>query len=265
MRTRLWSDTPQGLVRAVLCLVAAIFTSWQAPADGAGWPVEWSMGNLHFHADYDPGQDAARWKELRDLRTDIARDLGIQISDDPIHVILFAAKSDYERYLATYFPGVPSRRAMFIKRRGPGMVFAFANPEMEIDLRHEMTHALLNASLPYVPLWLDEGLAEYFERPREQRGERSQLGLANDLKTLFGRVPAIEDLEAVEDLAHMRPTHYRAAWSWVHFMLHESEQSRKVLHRFLADIQSGFPPGPLSRRVAAEIPGSSQRYLTHFR
>ncbi|GIT30210.1 MAG: hypothetical protein Ct9H300mP1_22560 [Planctomycetaceae bacterium] len=31
------------------------------------------------------------------------------------------------------------------------------------DLRHEFTHGVLHSSLKRVPLWLDEGLAEYFE------------------------------------------------------------------------------------------------------
>jgi hypothetical protein len=43
------------------------------------------------------------------------------------------------------------------------MVFAYRGEDFETDLRHECTHALLNAALPVVPLWLDEGLAEYFE------------------------------------------------------------------------------------------------------
>ena len=38
------------------------------------------------------------------------------------------------------------------------------------DLRHEMTHAYLHAVVPNVPLWLDEGLAKYFELPRQQHG-----------------------------------------------------------------------------------------------
>ena len=46
---------------------------------------------------------------------------------------------------------------------------AYRNPEFGNDLRHECTHALLHAVLPAVPLWLDEGLAKYFEVQRASR------------------------------------------------------------------------------------------------
>ena len=36
-----------------------------------------------------------------------------------------------------------------------------------------MTHAILNASLRYVPIWLDEGLAKYFETPRGDRATQN--------------------------------------------------------------------------------------------
>ena len=44
--------------------------------------------------------------------------------------------------------------------------------ELAVDLRHETTHAVLHGLLPMVPLWLDEGLAEYFEAPEANRLQR---------------------------------------------------------------------------------------------
>ncbi len=32
------------------------------------------------------------------------------------------------------------------------------------DIRHELTHAILHQNLRFVPLWIDEGLAELLER-----------------------------------------------------------------------------------------------------
>ncbi len=232
---------------------------------GPRWPIEWSVENLHFHADYDPRPHSKVWEELPTLRQELADQLGIRINNETIHLILFAQANAYRGYMAKYFPDVPQRRALFIKRRGPGMVFAYANHGMDIDLRHETTHALLNASLTYVPLWLDEGLAEYFEIPPGQREQHHEHHKIVRLKTLLHQVPAITDLEAVEDLSQMRQGHYRDAWSWVHFLLHESDQSRGVLRRFLQDIQAGIPPGPLSRRMSAELPDARVRYLQHFR
>jgi hypothetical protein len=57
---------------------------------------------------------------------------------------------------------------------------------------------------------------------------------------------------------------YRDAWAWVHFLLHESDQSRRVLRGFLRELQAHSPPGSLARRIAAEIPDHPRRFLDHF-
>ena len=68
-----------------------------------------------------------------------------------------------------WYPRVPYRRALFVKSGSRGRVFAYEHEDLAVDVRHESTHALLHASLPMVPLWLDEGLAEYFEVAESQR------------------------------------------------------------------------------------------------
>lgn len=203
--------------------------------------------------------------DLQQLRQDIQKALGIEVAREPIHLILFATSGRYRSYLREHFPGIPDRRALFIKRRGPGMVFAYDSHEMDVDLRHETTHAMLNASLPYVPLWLDEGLAEYFEVTAGERREGSSHMKMVRLRTLLGQVPDLTTLENLSDLSAMGAGEYRDAWSWVHFLLHESEEARAVLVAFLRDLQAQSPPGPFSRRIAAELPDYHKRYLKHFR
>ena len=50
------------------------------------------------------------------------------------------------------------------------LVYTFWSDHLRQDLRHELTHALLNGVTKEVPLWLDEGLAEYYELPPERDG-----------------------------------------------------------------------------------------------
>ena len=250
----------RGLIAAALALLGR-----SAAAAEPQWAHEWVAGNLHFHTDFSPLELQVELGAIDGLRDDLAKTLGIQISDEVIHVIVFAHSQTYHAYMRNYFPDVPQRRALFIKRRGPGMVFTHANRELAIDLRHETTHAMLNAALPYVPLWLDEGLAEYFEvdPPRRAAGS-GHLKIAR-IAALLHQVPSLARLEAIADLAGMASKEYREAWSWVHFLLHESPASRDVLVRFLQDIQSGLPPGPLSRRIGGSLPEAEDRYVRHFR
>src|SRR6056297_815659 len=106
-----------------------------------------------------------------------------------------------------YFPDVPSRQALFIKRRGPGMVFAYRGHEFEVDLRHETTHAVLHSLLPMVPLWLDEGLSEYFEVPAVQRasGHPHLRAIRNQVR--WQRVANIRRLESCYELSAMQADH----------------------------------------------------------
>ena len=73
-------------------------------------------------------------------------------------------------YLTRNFPSVPSRRAFFLETDTRLAVYAHWSDRVAEDLRHEVAHGYLHSVVPGLPLWLDEGLAEYFEVPRGQNG-----------------------------------------------------------------------------------------------
>ncbi|WP_145089837.1 DUF1570 domain-containing protein [Rosistilla carotiformis] len=254
------------LLRATLLIAAALCSRGvDAQSTSADrWPFEAQIGQFAIHSDFNVAANPQFVAQLGSLQADLKKTLQIEIYPEPIHLILFEHQANYQGYMQRYFPTVPFRRALFIKRRGPGMVFAYKSDQMYVDLRHETSHALLNASLPYVPLWLDEGLAEYFESPPTGNARQHTHQATTRRKAFWRQVPTIESLEAVGDLTAMGATEYQEAWSWVHFLLHESDQSRGVLIRFLQELQAHSPPGQLSRRVATELPDWKERYLAHF-
>jgi hypothetical protein len=167
--------------------------------------------------------------------------------------------------MQTHYPKVPFRRALFVKGNGPGRVFVYRQDELAIDVRHEATHAMLHAVLPMVPLWLDEGLAEYFEVPANLRvNDHPHLAaLRWDLR--LGNVPRMHVLESKRDLAELSGTDYRHAWAWTHFMLHGPPEARDELVRFLTEIRANTPPGKLSERLERRLPGMQDRLVQHFR
>lgn len=229
------------------------------------WPDEQSAGVFHCHADFELDRFGSLWEQMATLQQDLIRDLRIAPASEPVHLFLFERKSTYEDYLALHFSGVPYRRALFIKERGPGMVFAFLNNEFETDVRHESTHALLHATLPVVPLWLDEGLAEYFEIPASERAHDSPHLSKVTWAARFGQTPDLAELERVGSLSNMGATQYRHAWAWVHFMLHGPAEAHDELVSYLAAIQSHSPPGILSDRLRQRIPDLDERFREHFR
>jgi hypothetical protein len=228
------------------------------------WPTHWQVKQLRFYADFPLLPNSPLVQDALDLQQSIPQVLTLNPHEEPIYLYLFSDEPTYHGYLKQYFPGVPYRRALYIKQQGPGMVFAYSNREIAIDVRHETTHAVLHALLPMVPLWLDEGLAEYFEVPASDR-----LYGNPHLKTVqryvrWRRPAPLERLEAAERLDQMNRQEYREAWAWIHFLLHGPEPVTEEFRRYLADIHGHVPPGQLSRRLQQQIPDLARSYTEHF-
>jgi hypothetical protein len=116
-----------------------------------------------------------------------------------------------------------------------------------------------------VPLWLDEGLAEYFEMPAGQRAFDHPHLKKLRWNLRFGMVPSMQSLESLQDLAQMGGPEYRFSWAWVHFMLHGPLPVHRALVHFLADIRKGNPPGKLSERLDRNVPDLEWQMIRHFK
>lgn len=249
------------------CFYAIVLcASWRCAAAVAQsrWVDEQTIGPVIVHANFSLAAHRPLLDETSRLQADLQEALGIASSREPIHLFLFERSSTYRWYMKEYFPKIPYRRALYIKHRGPGMVFAYQSPEFKIDVRHECTHAFLHASLPMMPLWLDEGLAEYFEVSADKRAFDNPHLKATRWLVRVGNAPRIEDLEAIRELGGMGAGEYRSAWAWTHFMLHGSAEAHDELVRYLADIAAHTPPGQLSERLRRRIPDLERRFVTHF-
>jgi hypothetical protein len=203
--------------------------------------------------------------ELSRLEQELQRTLGVPPASDSIDIYLLADEAAHRRFLSEQFPRAPYRRALYVQRGRRGAVYAYQHAELAIDLRHECTHALLHTNLPIVPLWLDEGLAEYFEMPEPDRAydHPHQSTLRWNLR--FGKLRTVESLEAHSELTDMGAAEYRYAWAWVHFMLHGPLPVHRALVSFLADIRRGNPPGALSERLREAVPQLDERMVQHFK
>jgi hypothetical protein len=229
------------------------------------WPEERTAGPFLCHADFSLAEYGPLLDDVCQLQEELAQALAISAPREAVHLFLFERKTTYEQYVRYYYPEVPRRRALFIKARGPGMVYAFVSKDVEVDVRHECTHALLHAALPMVPLWLDEGLAEYYEVPRDERAAGNPHLRSIQWRAQLGLVPRIEELEQLGELQQMTQTHYQRSWAWVHFMLHGPQPARDELQRFLSDIAAHTPPGHLSERLRRRIPDLERTFRDHFR
>lgn len=230
-----------------------------------GWADERQVDGLACHADFPLDNYEGLLREVSRLHEEIRKTLGLPSPRLPVHIFLFQDESAYRAYMKRWFPSVPHRRALFIKHDGPGMVFAYRGRHLVTDLRHESTHALLHSCLPTVPLWLDEGLAEYFELPPEKRAGGNPYLIGITWNARFGAVPSLQKLEQLTDIKQMGQRQYRDAWAWVHFLLHASPEGKAELAAYLADIARGASPGKLSDRLERRFEHPTKRFAAHFR
>lgn len=230
------------------------FIAW-SQSDDLPSRTELEVGQLVIHADFPlPGQHRIV-RDLEALRVDVSQTLGLPISDEPVHLYLFENPQRYEAFVARHFPGFPTRRAFFVETDTTLSVFAAWQDRFAEDLRHETTHGYVHAVVPSVPLWLDEGVAEYFELPRGEQGVH-----AAHVAHLAGRLlegtwrPDLERLEAITAAGELSQDHYAEAWCWTHWLLHTGPERRRLLQEYLADLRRDGTTAPLSARLR-HMPG----------
>jgi hypothetical protein len=218
--------------------------------------VELAVGQLVIHADFPVAGQHRLVRELDALRVEVSQRLGLPISDEPVHLYLFEDTAAYDSFTARRFPGFPARRAFFVETDTTLAVFAAWQDRVAEDLRHETTHGYVHAVAPAVPLWLDEGLAEFFEVPRHEAGvHRAHVAhLAGRLLEGTWR-PDMGRLEALASAGELSQDHYAEAWCWVHWLLCTTPERRALLQEFLADVRRDGSTAPLSARLR-HAPGS---------
>jgi hypothetical protein len=249
--------------RAVLMLTVVIALCRSATAQQ--WADTRRVGPVVVRSMFSLKQYEPLLAEVLNVRRDLTRHLGVAAVDAPIEIYLLSDQVAFRRYLKRHFPDVPYRRALFIKARARTVVLAYRHKDLAIDLRHESTHAFLHAALPMVPLWLDEGLAEYFEVPPAERASGNPHLAEMRWTARFGMSPGLERLEVLTDLKQMGPREYRESWAWVHFCMHGPKSAHDVLVSFLADISRSTPPGNLSDRLARKLPATRRQLAAHLK
>jgi hypothetical protein len=241
-----------GLFALILLAISTGCRGLPQPARAPG-AHSLQAGQLRITSDFALAADHRLVRDLAAEREDVGRTLGLPMTDEPIEVYLFSNSDRYREFLARYFPNVPSRRAFFLETDTSLVVYAHWSDRVAEDLRHEVAHGYLHASVSGLPLWLDEGLAEYFEVPRGHDGlNRPHVELLSEMIRLEKWQPDLVRLEQLRDASQMQQIDYAEAWAWVHFLLRSGDESRGLLFSYLADLRNDGRVEPLSARLAAD-------------
>lgn len=235
---------------ATVWLGCALSPKAPEPVVPASGSTSFVREQLIFHSDFNLPRQHRLLDEVTALRGDIASHLGLPASDEPIHVYLFESAQSYGSFANKYFPRSAPRRAFFLETDTRLNVYAQWGDNVAEDLRHETTHGYLHAAVRGIPLWLDEGIAEYFEVPRSQQGRNKP-----HIDLLASRLDSGEwsadlaQLEQFQTASDMTQQDYAEAWLWVHWLLDSTPPRRTLLTSWLAELRRDGVCEPLSIRV----------------
>jgi hypothetical protein len=205
---------------------------------------------LVIHSDFPFPRTHQLLDDLVRLRTDVARQLRLPPSERPIHIYVFEDAERFQRHMELNYPGLSSRRALFVNSSDQLLVLTQWGDRVAEDLRHEVAHGYLHAVIPSIPLWLDEGLAEYFEVPRTERGRNlPHIELLWELQQDPEWQPRLERLEQLDELAQMRQVDYAESWLWTHYLLETTPARRTLLQEYLGSLRDATVTEPLSDRM----------------
>lgn len=202
--------------------------------------------------------------QLTGLAKELGDTIGVRSTGEPIQIVLFESRKKYLAYVGSAVPMSRDRRAVFVRKGSLTSIYCYRSEATSTDLRHEMTHALLHQYLQFLPLWMDEGLAEYFEEEPQDRPTSSHTKSVR-WKAAVGWSPDLDRLERIAAAGDMNTADYRDSWALCSFLLNESRESRAFLRDYLQQIHEGNAPPRFSESL--EVAGSSWqvRSKTYFR
>lgn len=254
------------MLRSGSILTSAVFglllcSSWAKSDDR--WVVQAKRENIEIYSEFRIDLDGVRG-QLNEVQRELRDILGIQTSGQSVQIVMFSGRKRYLEYLAGQIRDARYRKAIFYQNQDVSQIYVYESPDLMTDVRHEFTHALLHQHLPFVPLWIDEGLAEYMETPQSARSDTLRARNAR-WRARLGALPGLTDIEGFPSASELTAEDYRDSWTWVFFLLNESPESRQTFRSYLDVIASGEAPGQFSQYLRQRNPGAEKRINSYFR
>ena len=227
------SDRPHRLGYCVLAFFLVGCSRFTPPAE---LPVASSLilDELVIYSDFQFPDNHRLLIDLQEMRSRITEELDLLPSDEPVEVYLFKTPRRYQKFLSHHYPQFPERRAFFVQTDTRLCVYTYWGDRIAEDLRHEVCHGYLHAAVPNIPLWLDEGLAEFYERDESAEGFHQehvdQLVAARERGDWQPQLARLESLEKMEEMSELE---YAEAWLWTHFLLQTTEWRKNLLRETL--------------------------------
>jgi hypothetical protein len=220
---------------------------------GPDWPEAFEVRSAHYvvRSDIDKRLCSLAADVLESSLERFSSRLG-EVEDfagEPFEVYLFAGEAGYRRYSAGILGTEPENTAgLYSPVTRQLLIWNVPDREQMMQtIRHEGLHQFLDRMASDVPIWLNEGLAEYYETADFTKGSSRQIEV-NLHHLVVARRQPIRDMGAF--LAQNRASFYSNrergyahGWGFVHFLQNGGAGEREVFDRLITALRSGASSG----------------------
>jgi tetratricopeptide (TPR) repeat protein len=249
---------------------------------GEGWAIAESA---HFTVRADLSE-----KETAEIAMDLERtyrflfEIGFPMEKDPgllTDAVVFRTREEYNRVGPKASDGFFRRRGFGRDDGGTFMTYGGVSEAARHVFVHEMTHRFVYHVCPQAPVWLNEGLADYYETATYGDGKavlgRSPYGFKPGDSWVYGRagipVEALPSWDVLTSLDHQsfytaraapdgedgrearqtQATNYASAWATVYVLHNRPDHYGDRLYQWMAKMASGLPAAEAFRQAFRDM------------
>ena len=256
-------------------LAGALCSAWLSaqglPRADSSW-VEATTAHFTVVSNARESDAAAAAEELERFHSLLAT-LRREGAVSPLPTLVFAFRNTSSFRTYSPFPERDDVAGFFVPGRYRNFLALDLAPRGESNgtLYHEYVHQFVADNFPEVPLWFNEGLAEYYSNFEVDRNE-ALVGrpIPEHLEALRtdGLIPVADLLTVTAGSAAYNESDragifYAQAWATVHYLLSDPARSRQVV-RYLDALAGGKDSDPAFREAFGREYADLQRELERY-
>jgi tetratricopeptide (TPR) repeat protein len=205
---------------------------------------------------------ARRFEQMRNVFSELFNKSRVSLPV-PLQIVAFQSREEFRQYspqwkgkaveLSGFYQGSDDRNFIGID---------MSSPDPYGTALHEYAHLLLRASFPVMPLWFDEGFAEYFATMQVQ-GKQVQYGapatqylplLTNGTWMPLTALFSVERNSDVYNENDKRSMFYAESWLAVHYLLSSGRLVDGFKYLHLTQIQHVPVPDAVKQAFGVDVP-----------
>ncbi len=201
--------------------------------------------------------------------------------DTPMVVIMFETEAEFQRYHAmppgvvAYYSNVSNHVVVYERGKLNQLAPLLAEQQAIATIAHEGVHQILHSigvqeRLAHWPIWISEGLAEYFApTTTDERLRWKGVGKVNDMRMFelarYLKQPDREHGSMIEhtvSAARLTSTGYATAWALTHYL---AARKKDKFFAYLTDVAKAQPlAAGVTADVSDEPLDNKELFVKHF-